>query len=66
MNSNMQLDLDKATDMKCSKCDSEYFIVKYLLKQLTALVSPTGQDTIIPVQVFACAECGHVDQEFLP
>lgn len=66
MNTQMQLDLDKATDMKCSECNSEYFVVKYLLKHLTALISPSGQDTIIPIQVFSCANCGHVDQEFLP
>jgi hypothetical protein len=62
----MPLDLDKTTEMKCSKCDGEYFVVKYLLRHISAIVAPSGQDTIIPIQVFSCANCGHVDQEFLP
>ena len=29
-----------------------------------ALVAPGGQETIIPMQVFACEKCGHVNKEF--
>jgi len=30
------------------------------------MLSPTGQPALIPVPVFACANCKHVNEEFLP
>ena len=36
------------------------------MRKLSALLSPTGQETMIPIQVFACAKCGHINKGFLP
>lgn len=60
------LDLEKAASIECTECGNDRFIVHYMLKELSALVSPTGQDTIIPIQVFACSNCKHIDDRFLP
>jgi len=35
-----------------------------MLRKLSAIVSPTNQETIVPVQVFDCKKCGHVNEEF--
>ena len=35
-----------------------------MLKRVSALLSPTGQEAIVPVGVFACEHCGHVNEEF--
>ena len=35
-----------------------------MLKKLSSLMSPNGQETIIPVGVFACDHCGHINKEF--
>ena len=35
-----------------------------MLHKLSALVSPNGQETIVPAAVFACEKCGHVNSEF--
>ena len=35
-----------------------------MLKKLSALVSPTGQEALIPVAAFACDSCGHINKEF--
>ena len=35
-----------------------------MLKKLSALVSPNGQEAIIPVAAFACEACGHINKEF--
>ena len=34
------------------------------MRKMSALVSPNGQETIIPMAVFACEKCGHVNSEF--
>ena len=36
------------------------------MRKLSALLSPTGQEAMIPIQVFACAKCGHINKGFLP
>jgi hypothetical protein len=36
------------------------------MRKLSALLSPTGQETMIPIPVFACAKCGHINKGFLP
>ena len=36
-----------------------------MLKRLSALVSPNGQEAIVPVMAFACDTCGHINDEFL-
>jgi len=35
-----------------------------MLHKLSSLVSPTGQETIVPAMVFACEKCNHVNEEF--
>jgi hypothetical protein len=31
---------------------------------MSALLSPHGKETMIPMQVFACAKCGHINNDF--
>ena len=58
------VDLSKAKTMKCEKCENETFKQTIMLHKLSALVSPSGQETIVPAAVFACEKCGHVNKEF--
>ena len=58
------VDLSKASTMKCEKCGGVGFRQTLMLKKLSPLVSPNGQEAIIPVGVFACDSCGHVNKEF--
>ena len=59
-----QIDLSKATPMKCEKCNNPTFKQTLMLHKMSALVSPNGQETIIPAAVFACEACNHVNSEF--
>jgi uncharacterized Zn finger protein len=59
-----QLDISKTSAIKCDKCENQTFKQSLLLRKLSALVSPNGQETLVPVQVFACEKCGHVNSEF--
>jgi len=60
MQANVQVDLTKAETMKCKKCDNAIFIPSFILKRLSPLVSPTGKEAVIPVQVYSCGNCGEV------
>ena len=59
-----QIDFSKTSEIKCEACEGSTFKQTLLLRKLSALVSPNGQETIIPMQVFACEKCGHVNKEF--
>lgn len=63
---NVKLDLSQTTDMECSKCSSKFFHMVYMFKQVSALISPAGKPSIIPIETFACLECGNINKEFLP
>ena len=59
-----QVDLTHAQTLECEECQGKGFKQTMMLKKLSALVSPNGQESIIPVGVFACEKCGHVNKEF--
>ena len=56
----VQLDLKNAETMKCAKCGNSIFIQGYVIKKISAIMSPTGEEVIAPVQVFNCGNCGHL------
>ena len=62
----LNIDFSQTTAEVCGKCENETFVQVYQMRKLSALLSPTGKPTMIPIQVFACAKCGHINPEFLP
>ena len=58
------LDVSKAKTMECDECKNTTFKQTLMLSKLSALVSPNGQETIVPAAVFACEKCGHVNSDF--
>ena len=60
------LDLSGAENVTCDKCSYGLFETSFLVKRVTAAMSPTGQEGIIPIPVFLCKKCGHINEEFAP
>ena len=65
MNQNINIDLNNAENIVCEECDNETFEPAFVIKHISALVSPTGQDTMVPIQLFKCSKCNHVNERFL-
>ena len=61
----VRVDLKDAETIKCKSCNNYLFITSFVLKKLSAIVSPTGQEALIPVQVYSCGNCGKVAEGFL-
>ena len=61
----VRVDLKDAETIKCKSCNNYLFITSFVLKRLSALVSPNGQEALIPVQVYSCGNCGEVAEGFL-
>ena len=63
--SEVKVDLSKADTVKCDDCGNYLFITAHVIKRLSAIMSPTGQEDMIPVQVYSCGNCGTVPKIFL-
>ena len=61
----MNIDISQTSEMKCDKCENLTFKQTIMLRKMSAIVSPNGQETIIPMAVFACEKCNHVNDEFI-
>jgi hypothetical protein len=58
------VDLTHAKTLECDECGCKGFKQTMMLKKLSALISPNGQEALIPVMVFACEACSHINKEF--
>ena len=65
-NVKMNIDLSQCEDINCEKCNNPTFRQVVMFKKISAVYSPTGKSSLIPLQVFECSECGHVNDEFIP
>ena len=61
----LQIDLSKAETIVCENCGNASFIQAFFLKKVSALVSPTGKEAIIPMQVFSCGNCGAIPKNMI-
>ena len=61
----VQVDVREADTIKCSDCGNHLFITSFILKRLSAIVSPSGEEALVPVQVYSCGDCGKVPSKLL-
>ena len=62
----LNIDFSQTTAEVCEKCENDTFIQVYKMRKLSALLSPAGKPSMIPMPVFACAKCNHINSTFLP
>lgn len=61
-----QISLQDTTPVVCEKCGGQVFENGVILREVSAILTGTGQPGIIPIPVFICSECGHVNTQFIP
>lgn len=57
--------VEQSKNVSCESCGSEILKQVYVVKEVSALVAPDGKQTFIPVPVFACNKCDHVNNIFV-
>ena len=62
----MNIDMSQTTAEVCESCENDTFTQVYKIRKLSALLSPAGKTSMIPMQVFSCAKCNHINSAFLP
>ena len=50
----LQIDISKTDTITCENCGNASFIQAFFLKKVSALVSPTGKEAVIRIQVISC------------
>jgi hypothetical protein len=63
---NMNVSLKDTTSVSCDECGHSVFHEGVLLRKISRFVTGTSQDALMPIPVFSCAKCGHVNEEFTP
>ena len=44
--------------MRCIACNNFTFNSSFVIKRVSALISPSGKETMAPIQIFTCVACG--------
>lgn len=65
-NHSLNISLDQTMETVCDKCNHKYFQQALYIRKVSGILTGTGQPSYIPIPVFACTKCQHVNNEFLP
>jgi len=57
---NLNIDTNKLETVKCSNCGHKFFGQLYIMKKVSSIQSPTGEEMFIPFPIFACLDCGNL------
>lgn len=61
------IDLKNTVPITCEECGNDTFREVMMLRTVSALLSPTGQESIVPLQgLLACDKCSVVPERFRP
>ena len=66
MQQQLNVDISQTSGVTCEKCGGTYFQNGLVIRKASGLLTGTGKTTYIPIPVFCCRACGHVNAEFLP
>jgi uncharacterized Zn finger protein len=62
----MNISLEDTAEITCNECGSATFHEAVMLRSVSRFITGTAQDGMMPIPVFACDKCGHVNEQFLP
>jgi uncharacterized Zn finger protein len=62
----MNINLEDTTEITCDQCSNATFHEAVLLRSISRFITGTAQDGMMPIPVFACDKCGHVNDRFMP
>jgi len=72
MQPQVNIDLTQCDDIRCAHeyepgktCGSALFSVEYIVKRISALMSPNGKEILYPLQVYVCSACRNINTEML-
>lgn len=61
-----QIPLNQTEAIKCDRCENTTFTESVIIRKISRLITGDLHDGVIPIPVFSCLVCRHVNQEFIP
>lgn len=58
--------LKDTTAVVCDECQGLTFIEASVMRKVSSILTGAPKDSYVPVAVFICSACGHLNDEFLP
>jgi len=58
--------LSDTQEITCNSCQGTTFTDAVKLRRVSKFLTGTNKPGVIPIPVFKCSDCGHVNEEFLP
>jgi uncharacterized Zn finger protein len=66
MQGNINVDLSQTSPVVCEECKGTYFEQALVIRRVSAFLTGQGKPGFVPIPIFKCSECGHVNNEFIP
>jgi len=66
MEKNLNISLDKTTEVTCSDCGNNTFMEGTILRKVSRFLVGSSQDGMIPIIVMVCLKCNSILKETLP
>ena len=66
MNQQPNVDINQTLPVTCDECNHTYFDQALVIRSASGILTGTGKPTYIPIPVFTCRKCDHVNEEFQP
>lgn len=66
MQQNINVDINQTQSVTCDECGGVYFDQALVIRKASGLLTGQSKPSYIPIPVFACKSCGHVNGEFQP
>jgi uncharacterized Zn finger protein len=61
-----RIDINNTAEITCEECGSKFFTEVMTLRKASKLLTGAANDQIVPIPVIRCADCGHVNKDFMP
>ena len=66
MQQQLNVDIKQTQSVTCDECGGVYFDQALIIRKASGLLTGQAKPSYIPIPVFKCIECGHVNGEFQP
>ena len=66
MQQQLNVDINQTQSVICEECGGVYFEQALIIRKASGLLTGQSKPSYIPIPIFKCVECGHVNAEFLP
>lgn len=60
----LNVSIEKTLPIVCESCGNDTFTQALYLRKVSALLTGTGQEGVVPIPTFVCTKCNYVNKKF--